>query len=258
MAAIYLGAIASLIAGLATAVGALPIIFTAHLDRKWQGILLGLGGGVMLAATAFSLIIPGKEAAVDLGYSPAESALIVSGGVILGAGLLWLMHNYFPHEHFNQGAEGRKITANFQRIWLFIIAITIHNFPEGLAVGVGFGDGSISHGLPLALGIGLQNMPEGLIVALALRELEYSIKYALGISLLTGLVEPIGGVVGASIVNFGQSFLPWGMAIAAGAMLFVIVDEIIPEIDRESIAQEGTLGIMTGFVAMMFLDIAFG
>ena len=257
MGTIYLGATASLIAGLATAVGALPIIFTANLSKKWQGILLGLGGGIMLAATAFSLIIPGTEAAVNLGYSQSGSALIVSGGMILGASLLWLMHNNFPHEHFNQGIEGR-ITANFQRIWLFIAAITIHNFPEGLAVGVGFGDGSISHGLPLALGIGLQNMPEGLVVALALRELEYSIKYALGISLLTGLVEPIGGVVGASIVNFGQFFLPWGMAIAAGAMLFVIVDEIIPEIDRESIAQEGTLGIMTGFVAMMFLDIAFG
>ena len=257
MGTIYLGTIASLGTGLATAVGALPILFTANLDQKWQGILLGLGGGVMLAATAFSLIIPGKEAAVDLGYSQANSALVVSMGVLIGASLLWLMHNYFPHEHFNQGKEG-IITENFQRIWLFVIAITIHNFPEGLAVGVGFGDGNISHGLPLALGIGLQNMPEGLIVALALRELNYSIKYALGISLLTGLVEPIGGVIGASIVNFGQSFLPWGMAIAAGSMLFVIVDEIIPEIDRESIAQEGTLGIMTGFVAMMFLDIAFG
>ena len=257
MGTIYLGAIASLGAGLATAVGALPIIFTANLDKKWQGILLGLGGGVMLAATAFSLIVPGKEAAVDLGYSETQSALIISIGMALGASLLWLMHNYFPHEHFNKGAEG-KITENFERIWLFIIAITIHNFPEGLAVGVGFGDGNISHGLPLALGIGLQNMPEGLIVALALRELDYSIKYALGISLLTGLVEPIGGVVGASIVNFGQAFLPWGMAIAAGSMLFVIVDEIIPEIDRESKAQEGTLGIMAGFVTMMFLDIALG
>lgn len=257
MGTIYLGAIASLGAGLATAVGALPVIFTSNLDKKWQGILLGLGGGVMLAATAFSLIVPGKEAAVSLGYSEAQSALIVSIGMILGASLLWLMHNYFPHEHFNKGAEG-KVTENFQRIWLFIIAITIHNFPEGLAVGVGFGDGSISHGLPLAIGIGLQNMPEGLIVALALRELEYSVKYALGISLLTGLVEPIGGIVGASIINFGQGFLPWGMAIAAGSMLFVIVDEIIPEIDRESKAQEGTLGIMTGFVAMMFLDIALG
>ena len=258
MGTIYLGAIASLGAGLATAVGALPIIFTANLDKKWQGILLGLGGGVMLAATAFSLIVPGKEAAVGLGYSETQSAFIISIGMVLGASLLWLMHNYFPHEHFNKGTEGSKITENFQRIWLFIIAITIHNFPEGLAVGVGFGDGNISHGLPLAIGIGLQNMPEGLVVALALRELDYSIKYALGISLLTGLVEPIGGVVGASIVNFGQTFLPWGMAIAAGSMLFVIVDEIIPEIDRESIAQEGTLGLMAGFVAMMFLDISLG
>lgn len=257
MGTIYLGTIASLGAGLATAVGALPILFTDKLSQKWQGILLGLGGGVMLAATAFSLIIPGKEAAGNLGYSQTESALIVSIGIVLGAGLLWLMHNYFPHEHFQKGKEGR-VTENFERLWLFIIAITIHNFPEGLAVGVGFADGSMSHGLPLALGIGLQNMPEGLVVALALRELEYSVQYALGISLLTGLVEPVGGALGASIVNFGQSFLPWGMAIAAGSMLFVIVDEIIPEIDRESIAQEGTLGIMTGFVAMMFLDIAFG
>ncbi len=257
MGTIYLGTIASLGAGLATAVGALPILFTDKLSQKWQGILLGLGGGVMLAATAFSLIIPGKEAAGNLGYSQTESALIVSIGIVLGAGLLWLMHNYFPHEHFQKGKEGR-VTENFERLWLFIIAITIHNFPEGLAVGVGFADGSMSHGLPLALGIGLQNMPEGLVVALALRELEYSVQYALGISLLTGLVEPVGGALGASIVNFGQSFLPWGMTIAAGSMLFVIVDEIIPEIDRESIAQEGTLGIMTGFVAMMFLDIAFG
>ena len=256
MGTIYLGTVASLGAGLATFFGALPILFTAKLSQKWQGILLGLGGGVMLAATAFSLIVPGKEAAEASGYSQAESALIVSIGMVVGASLLWLMHEYFPHEHFQKGQEGR-VTENFERLWLFIIAITIHNFPEGLAVGVGFGDG-VGHGLPLALGIGLQNIPEGLVVALALRELNYPIKYALGISLLTGLVEPIGGVVGASIVNFGQAFLPWGMAIAAGSMLFVIVDEIIPEIDRESIAQEGTLGIMTGFVTMMFLDIAFG
>lgn len=254
---IYLGFIASLLAGMATAIGALPILFTTKLEKKWQGILLGLGGGVMLAATTFSLIIPGTEAAISLGYSKQQAALIVSIGIILGAGFLWLLHNHFPHEHFFQGQEG-KITENFQRIWLFVLAITLHNFPEGLAVGVGFGDGNITHGLPLALGIGLQNMPEGLVVALALRELDYSIAVAFGISMLTGLVEPIGGAIGAGVVSFGQSFLPWGMAAAAGAMLFVIVDEIIPEIDHKSIAQEGTLGIMSGFVAMMFLDIAFG
>ncbi len=257
MGTLYLGFIASLIAGMGTAVGALPILFTSKLSKKWQGILLGLGGGVMLAATTFSLIIPGTEAAIDLGYSQRQAALIVSIGIILGAGLLWLIHNNFTHEHFFKGQEGR-LTENWQRIWLFVLAITLHNFPEGLAVGVGFGDGSVSHGLPLAVGIGLQNIPEGLVVALALRELDYSVAFAFGISLLTGLVEPIGGLVGAGVVSFGQAFLPWGMATAAGAMLFVIVDEIIPEIDHQSINQEGTLGIMSGFVVMMFLDIAFG
>lgn len=257
MGTIYLGFVASLLAGLGTAIGALPILFTARLKKQWQGILLGLGGGVMLAATTFSLIVPGTEAAIAQGYSQKTAALIISIGIILGAGLLWWIHNHFPHEHFFKGQES-PITSNFQRIWLFIIAITLHNFPEGLAVGVGFGEGNISSGLPLAVGIGLQNIPEGLVVALALRKLQYSVAYAFGISLLTGLVEPIGGVVGATIVSFGQAFLPWAMAAAAGAMLFVIVDEIIPEVDRESIAQEGTLGIMAGFVAMMFLDIAFG
>ncbi|MGV2831419.1 ZIP family metal transporter [Myxosarcina sp. GI1(2024)] len=256
MGTIYLGFIASLIAGMGTAIGALTILFTTKIDKQWQGILLGIGGGVMLAATAFSLIVPGTEAAIAIGYSQSSSALVISLGMAIGGLLLWLMHENFPHEHFIKGKEG-KITVNFQRIWLFVLAITIHNFPEGLAVGVGFGDGNIGHGLPLTIGIGLQNMPEGAIVALALRELEYSISYALGISVLTGLVEPIGGLFGATIVNFSQSFLPWAMAIAAGAMLFVIVDEIIPEINRESIAQEGTLGIMSGFVAMMFLDLAF-
>ena len=242
MNTVYLGFIASLLAGLGTAVGALPIFFIDKLNKNLQGMLLGIGGGVMLAATTFSLIIPAQEAALTLGYSAKQSALIMSLGIILGAALLWLIHNNFPHEHFNKGTEG-KITENFQRLWLFVLAITLHNFPEGLAVGVGFGNGE---GLPLAVGIGLQNMPEGLVVALALRELEYSLAYAFGVSLLTGLVEPIGGLVGASIVTFGRAFLPWGMAAAAGAMLFVIVDEIIPEIDRESVTQEGTLGIMTG------------
>lgn len=257
MGTIYLGFVASLLAGLGTAVGALPILFITKLDRNLQGILLGIGGGVMLAATTFSLIIPGQEAAISLGYSSQSAAFIISVGIIIGATLLWLIHNNFPHEHFHKGQEG-KITENFQRIWLFVLAITLHNFPEGLAVGVGFGDGNIASGLPLAIGIGLQNMPEGLVVALSLRELNYSVSYAFGISLLTGLVEPIGGVIGASIVSVGQMVLPWAMATAAGAMLFIIVDEIIPEIDRESVTQEGTLGIMTGFVTMMFLDMAYG
>ncbi|MBF2077710.1 MAG: ZIP family metal transporter [Synechococcales cyanobacterium T60_A2020_003] len=145
-----------------------------------------------------------------------------------------------------------------KRIWLFVIAIALHNFPEGLAVGVGFGSGDVASGMALALGIGLQNIPEGLVVALSLRELGYSIATAIGVATLTGLVEPIGGVLGAGVVSIAAPLLPWGMAFAAGAMLFVIVDEIIPEVDHKGLAQEGTLGAVVGFVIMMVLDIALG
>jgi zinc transporter, ZIP family len=257
METVALGFVASLIAGLGTGVGALPILLAVNLTERFQCILLGLGGGVMLGATSFSLIVPGIEAAIAQGYSKLTAAFILSVGILLGAALIWLAHENFPHEHFFKGKEGATL-QNFERIWLFVIAITLHNFPEGLAVGVGFGGENTSSAIALATGIGLQNMPEGLVVALALRNLRYSVNYSLGISFLTGLVEPIGGIVGASLVSIAQPVLPWAMAFAAGAMLFVIVDEIIPEINSKNLAQEGTFGVMTGFVAMMFMDTAFG
>jgi ZIP family zinc transporter len=257
METISLGFISSLLAGLCTGVGALPVLFADRLKTSYRGMLLGLGGGVMLAATAFSLIVPATEAAMQQGYSKGTAAAIVSVGIVIGTALLWSIHHYLPHEHFFKGREG--IAANnFKRIWLFVLAVTLHNFPEGLAVGVGVGGETINNALPLVVGIGLQNMPEGLVVALALRELQYSMPAALGIATFTGLVEPVGGTIGAALVGVAATILPWGMAVAAGAMLFVIVDEIIPEIDRESIAQEGSIGIIAGFILMMYLDIALG
>jgi ZIP family zinc transporter len=125
-------------------------------------------------------------------------------------------------------------------------------------VGVGFGGGEQAGALALAAGIGIQNIPEGLVVAIALRNLSYTPLYALGVSTLTGLVEPVGGLAGAGVVSLAQSLLPWGMGFAAGAMLFVIVDDIIPDIDQKTFGQRGTLGVMAGFVIMMFLDIALG
>lgn len=261
MNVILAGFLASLCAGLATSVGALPVLLPFALSSGAQGILLGVGGGVMLAATSFSLLIPGTEAAIALGYSETTAAALMVVGVLLGGAALWLAHAFFPHEHFFKGKEG-KVAANFERIWLFVIAIALHNFPEGLTVGVGVSsaasNGALSSGLALAGGIGLQNIPEGLVVAIALRNLGYSPLYSLGISTLTGLVEPLGGLLGASVVSFSAALLPWGMAFAAGSMLFVIVDEIIPEIDQKSLGQVGTLGVMVGFVVMMFLDVTFG
>lgn len=254
---IYAGLIASLLAGLATVVGALPAFLPMEYTQRIQGMMLGFGGGVMLAATAFSLIVPGTEAAIAQGASHIGAASIMVFGVVLGAVFLLWVHDSVPHEHFFKGPEGVR-NSNLKRIWLFIIAIALHNFPEGLAVGVSFGSGNLAQGLPLAIGIGLQNIPEGLVVALSLTSQNYAVGYALGVTLLTGLVEPIGGAIGAVVVTFAQSLLPWGMAFAAGAMLFVISDDIIPESHYQGQEKEGTLGIMVVFVVMMFLDIGLG
>jgi ZIP family zinc transporter len=219
--------------------------------------MLGFGAGVMLAATSFSLIVPGIDAAYEDTGSAALSAVIVSAGILLGGAFLWASDRYSPHEHFISGPEGAD-PGNLRRIWLFIIAITLHNFPEGLAVGVGFGNGDINNGVALATGIGLQNIPEGLVVALALISEKYSLKKALLIPLLTGLVEPVGGLIGAGLVSIATPVLPWGLAFAAGAMLFVISDEIIPESHRKGFEKEATAGVMIGFVVMMFLDVTLG
>lgn len=257
MNTIIIGTIASFGAGMATAVGALPAFLPVKYTRRAQGMMLGFGGGVMLAASAFSLIIPGTEAAIAQGNSQLQAALLMALGLGLGAIFLKLTHDLLPHEHFFKGAEG-KASSNLKRIWLFVIAITLHNFPEGLAVGVNFASGDIGAGLPLAIGIGLQNLPEGLVVALALLGQNYTPAYAVGVSLLTGLVEPLGGWIGVGLFAIAQSLLPIGMAFAAGAMLYVISDEIIPESHEQGREQEGTLGVMVGFAVMMVLDIGLG
>lgn len=254
---VYLGLIGSTIAGLCTGLGAVPIFFIRRITQNTQGIMLGFGAGVMLAATAFSLIIPGIEAASETLGSEVAAALLVTLGIVTGGAFLWCSNQYFPHEHFFKGKEGSD-QINLKRVWLFVIAIAIHNFPEGLAVGVGFGGGNVDNGIALTLGIGLQNIPEGLVVALSLLPEGYSKRDAFLISLLTGLVEPLGGLIGAAAVSIAQPILPAAMGFAAGAMLFVISDEIIPESNRLGWEKAGTIGVMTGFVLMMFLDVTLG
>ena len=250
---LMLGFLASLAAGLATGVGALPILLTRNISQRAQDVMMGFGAGVMLAATSFSLIIPAIEAAPG----PTAGAAIVAGGMALGGAFLWLADRFFPHEHFIKGREGSE-AKNLRRIWLFVIAITLHNFPEGLAVGVGFGGGDVQGGTALAIGIGLQNLPEGLVVALALVSEGYSVWRSLLVALCTGLVEPIGGALGVGVVAFSRPLLPWGLAFAAGAMLFVISDEIIPESHRKGYEKEATFGVMVGFIVMMVLDVSLG
>ncbi|WP_077368557.1 ZIP family metal transporter [Anaerosalibacter sp. Marseille-P3206] len=247
------GMLASIIAGLLTGVGALPIFLTKNISNKMLDTLLGFAAGVMLAATSFSLIIP----SIEFGGGGAKAALITAIGILVGGVFLDITDKYSPHVHLlDKREEGRD--SSLAKIWLFIIAITIHNFPEGLAVGVGFGNNDIKNGLTLALGIGLQNMPEGLAVALALVSEKYKPSKAFFIALLTGLVEPIGGLLGLWLVRIFEPILPFILAFAAGAMLFVISDEIIPETHRGGHERAATYGILIGFVVMMFLDVTLG
>ncbi|MHC1683949.1 MAG: ZIP family metal transporter [Clostridiaceae bacterium] len=268
---ILLGIIASMIAGLATGVGSIPIFFTRKVTRRLLDALLGIAAGVMLAATSFSLIVP----AIEKGGGGVQGATITLIGILCGGFFIDLIDRYFPDTNLLTNAVneskvnekslkrtfplGININPRMRKTWLFIIAITIHNFPEGLAVGVGFGDGDIANGISLAIGIGLQNLPEGLAVALPLVREKYSASKAFLVALATGLVEPIGGLLGVGLVQIARPILPFAMAFAAGAMLFVISHEIIPETqNHEGHSKLATHALLIGFVIMMFLDNTLG
>jgi len=246
---VILGTLASTLAGLATGIGGLPILFGKgqKISHQFKDELLGVAAGIMLAATAFSLLVP----AIEMG-----GAWIAALGIAIGGILLDVFDKIIPHEHFERGREG--LESDLRRIWLFVLAITLHNFPEGLAVGVSFGSGNVSNGVTVALAIGLQNIPEGLAVAVSLLGVGYNHRQAFTYALLTGLVEPIGGFLGISLVTIMHSFLPLGMALAAGAMLFVISDEIIPETHHSSHARSSTYALLAGFIIMMVLDTILG
>ena len=253
---VWLGVLGSLLAGLATGIGALGVLFLKRLTDRQEGTLLSLAAGIMLAACFFSLLLPALGHAEALIASKFLGVMVVIFGLLSGAAALHLMHRFAPHEHFIAGREGPE-RANLSRIWLFVIAITIHNFPEGMSVGVGFA-GGIDNGTALALGIGIQNVPEGLAVSVALLTVGYSRVRAFWIGLLSGLVEPVGGLVGSLLVWLAEPMLPWTMGFAAGAMLFVISDEIIPETHRKGLANLATAWLMAGFALMMFLDATLG
>ncbi|VWX63593.1 Protein GufA [Burkholderiales bacterium 8X] len=247
------------VAALATALGTLPVLFSQNLSQRVQDTMSGFGAGVMLAASAFSLIIPGLAAARTTGIfggGPWAAGGVIATAILLGGAMLLLIDRVLPHEHFIKGREGHSARA-MRRAWFFVFAIALHNLPEGLAIGVGYAGGNVS-GDALATGIAIQDVPEGLVVAVALLGAGYRRAFAVSIGMASGLVEPIGAVLGAAIVSYSALLLPWGLGFAAGAMLFVISHEIIPESHRKGHEAYATGGLMIGFVLMMLLDTALG
>jgi ZIP family zinc transporter len=246
-----------------TALGAAVVFLRRNPGRRTLDLMLGFAAGVMIAASFWSLLAPAIEMAEanDLpGWLPA------AGGFLAGAMILRLIDRFLPHLHLGfptSAAEG--ISTTWKRSTLLVLAITLHNIPEGLAVGVAFGavaagypSATLAGAIALALGIGLQNFPEGTAVALPLRREGLSPLRSFWLGQLSGLVEVFAGVLGAALVIVAQPILPWALGFAAGAMIFVVVEEVIPESQDGPHNDLATMGTIIGFVVMMVLDVALG
>lgn len=246
-----------------TALGAAVVFVFKNVNRKVLDVMLGFAAGVMIAASFWSLLAPAIEMAEEAGTPAWIPALV---GFLLGGIFLRLADKFLPHLHpgFSPN-EGEGIQTGWHRSILLVLAITLHNIPEGLAVGVAFGalkanlpSASLAGAVALAIGIGIQNFPEGASVAVPLRREGFSRLKSFWYGQMSGMVEPIAGVLGAAAVMLMKPILPYALSFAAGAMIFVVVEELIPESQLRKNTDIATMGAMLGFAVMMTLDVAFG
>ncbi|MFW6068358.1 MAG: ZIP family metal transporter [Chloroflexota bacterium] len=246
---IWQGLVGGLIITAFNLFGALAILIWRRPSQRFLDVTLGFAAGVMLTASFTSLILPG----IEYGGILAVIAGMVLGVIVLDRGDRWI-----PHLHPSRGTEGPE-TNRLQAVWLFILAITLHNIPEGLAVGVGFGSGNLGNALTLMLAIGIQNIPEGFAVAVSSMNAGMGSRaYASFVGFRAGLVEVPLTLLGAWAVQFAEPMLPYAMGFAAGAMLYVISDEIIPETHRTGHERLATMGTLTGVIIMLYLDVSLG
>ena len=246
-----------------TALGSATVFLFKSLNKRTLNTMLGFAAGVMIAASYWSLLKPAIEMSESSGGLPWLPAVV---GFLSGGAFLLAIDKILPHLHMGldiKNAEGIK--TSWQRSTLLILAITLHNIPEGLAVGVAFGalgesmsPAALGSAIALAFGIGLQNFPEGAAVSIPLRREGFSRLKAFWYGQLSGIVEPIAAVAGAFLVLLIKPLLPYALSFAAGAMIFVVVEELIPESQRGNETDLSTIGVMLGFATMMFLDVALG
>ncbi len=255
--------LATLFTWFLTALGAAGVFFKKDISRKTLDLMLGFAAGVMIAASYWSLLNPSIEMAEKLGQ---PGWLPASVGFLLGGFFLRVVDKILPHLHKDlamEEAEGVK--TSLRRTTLLVLAITIHNFPEGLAVGVAFGavssgleSATLAGAISLAIGIGIQNFPEGLAVSVPLRREGLSRGKSFFLGQVSAIVEPVAGVLGAFAVYYTQPILPYALSFAAGAMIFVVVEEVIPVAQRSGNTDMATMGTLLGFTIMMVLDVALG
>lgn len=246
-----------------TALGSAMVFFFKTINKKVLNLMLGFAAGVMIAASIWSLLNPAIAMAEEKGGNGWVPALV---GFLAGGAFLFIIDKTLPHLHIGLAVDKAEgIKTSWQRSILLVLAITLHNIPEGLAVGVAFGAlainpdvGVLSGAVALAIGIGLQNFPEGAAVSIPLRREGFSRLKAFNYGQLSGIVEPIAGVVGAFLIVSIEPLLPYALSFAAGAMIYVVVEELIPESQSGSETDLSTVGAMAGFAIMMVLDVALG
>lgn len=242
----------SFFAGVLTAVGAIPVLFGKSISPKLQDGLLGFSAGVMLSASFFSLLFPALE--LSKSFLPEIYAvMVVSIAFLIGGFIFLILDKTVPDDYFLRVIKDKN-TDSLKKVWLFILAVSLHNFPEGMSSALGFMTGNIDEGITLSLGIGIQNIPEGFTVALTLYLFGYSRVKSFRISLFTGLIEPLGGIFAITLFYYFRELLFLGFAFASGAMFFVVIKEIIPQIQKKGFEVPASTGLLIGFVFMMILD----
>ncbi|UJP64854.1 ZIP family metal transporter [Mongoliitalea daihaiensis] len=247
---------------LMTALGASIVFLFRTINRAFFDTMLGFTGGVMIAASFWSLLNPSLEYAKEI--FPTMHWLPVASGFLLGGLFIFALDKLLPHLHINFGSSEKEgIPTSWQKSTLLLLAITLHNIPEGLAIGILFGSASlglegasITAAVALAVGIGIQNIPEGMAVSMPLRRAGMSRRKSFWYGQLSAIVEPMAGVIGAVAVIYMKNILPFALSFAAGAMIFVVIEEVIPETQRDKYTDLAVLGFMIGFVVMMILDVA--
>jgi len=246
-----------------TALGAAVVFLAKDISKRVLDIMLGFAGGVMIAASYWSLLAPAIEMSEYMGIFSFVPAAV---GFILGAAFLRLVDIFLPHLHINAPrSEAEGVETDWNSSVLLVLAITLHNIPEGLAVGVAFGavaagfdSATMGGAIALAVGIGIQNFPEGTAVSIPLRRQGFSRLKSFMYGQASGVVEPIAAVIGAAAVFYARPLLPYALAFAAGAMIFVVVEEVIPESQASGYGDQATMGCIFGFTVMMILDVALG
>lgn len=261
---VWAALLATVFTWLVTAAGASLVFFFKKMHRGLLDGMLGFTGGVMVAASFWSLLSPSIDMSERM--FPTMKWMPAAVGFLAGGFFIFILDKYLPHLHINFGeAETEGVRTQWRRSTLLILAITLHNIPEGLAVGVLFGaaalgmpDATVAGAITLALGIGIQNFPEGFAVAMPLRRHGVSRFKSFWYGQLSAIVEPVAGVLGAAAVIYMQPVLPFALAFAAGAMIYVVVEEVIPETQRDKYTDLAVMGFMGGFTVMMILDVALG